>query len=64
MPTCGNIANWRGLAGDPAGAATAAEAMLTDMLRVLGPDHPRTLTARANLACWQALDYTGNAGTT
>ncbi|MFI2764332.1 tetratricopeptide repeat protein [Streptomyces echinatus] len=27
--------------------------MLADRLRVLGPDHPDTLTARANLALWR-----------
>ncbi len=26
--------------------------MLDDFLRVLGPEHPSTLTARANLAYW------------
>ncbi|MFE1877828.1 tetratricopeptide repeat protein, partial [Streptomyces sp. NPDC059496] len=25
----------------------------TDMVRVLGPDHPNTLTARSNLARWR-----------
>ncbi|MFE7216075.1 tetratricopeptide repeat protein [Streptomyces sp. NPDC001698] len=37
--------------------------MLDDMLRVLGPDHPRTLAARSNLAQWQgeAGDATGAA---
>jgi hypothetical protein len=35
-------------------AATAADRqLLDDCLRVLGPDHPATLTARANLAFWR-----------
>ncbi len=37
-------------AGDPAGAL---EQLLTDRLRVLGPDHPHTLTTRHNLARWR-----------
>ena len=44
---------WRGRAGDPAGAAAALQDLLTDQLRVLGPDHPHTLTARNNLATWR-----------
>ena len=31
----------------------AFEELLTDRLRVLGPDHPETLTTRANLARWR-----------
>ena len=33
----------------PTGAAIL-EQLLTGMLRVLGPDHPHTLTTRGNLA--------------
>jgi hypothetical protein len=33
-----------------AGALTEAEQLLTDRSRVLGPDHPDTLTTRHNLA--------------
>ncbi|MFV2099447.1 tetratricopeptide repeat protein, partial [Micromonospora sp. LOL_014] len=40
----------RGEAGDAAGAVTAFEQLLADQLRVLGPDHPGTLTTRHNLA--------------
>lgn len=44
------------LYGDQAGAA-AFEQLLTDQVRVLGPDHPDTLTTRGNLAYWrQQLD--------
>jgi hypothetical protein len=44
---------WRGRAGDQAGAAAALQDLLTDRLRVLGPDHPHTLTTRNNLATWR-----------
>jgi len=33
-----------------AGAAAATEELLPDCLRVLGPDHPDTLSVRSNLA--------------
>ncbi|MDG4763308.1 FxSxx-COOH system tetratricopeptide repeat protein [Solwaraspora sp. WMMD406] len=49
----GNLASWRGEAGDAAGAATASEQLLTDCLRNLGPDHPDTLATRSNLAYWR-----------
>lgn len=49
----GNLAQWRGHAGDAAGAAMAAEEVLADRLRVLGADHPETLATRYNLAHWQ-----------
>lgn len=48
-----NLADWRGEAGDPVGAADAFEELLTDRLRVLGPDHPDTLWTRHNLAHWR-----------
>ena len=35
------------------GHATAYEELLADQLRVLGPDHPDTLTTRNNLAYWR-----------
>ena len=35
-------------------AITAYEQLLTDELRVLGPDHPDTLTTRHHLARWRA----------
>jgi hypothetical protein len=50
----GNLARWRGEAGDPAGAAAAFENLLADYLRVLGPDHPDTGTIRHNLAQLQS----------
>jgi hypothetical protein len=53
LATRSNLARWRGQAGDPTGAATTTEQLLTDYLRVLGPDHPHTLTTRNNLAYWR-----------
>ncbi|MFF3057721.1 hypothetical protein [Streptomyces sp. NPDC057909] len=39
--------------GSVAGAASAHAELLNGRLHVLGPDHPRTLTTRHNLARWQ-----------
>ncbi|MEI7029299.1 tetratricopeptide repeat protein, partial [Streptomyces pratensis] len=47
-----NLAGWLGRAGDAAGAATALADLLSDMARVLGEDHPETLTTRNNFASW------------
>jgi hypothetical protein len=38
---------------DPAGAVAGFGDLLTDRIRVLGPDHPKTLTTRSNLARWR-----------
>jgi hypothetical protein len=51
------IALWSGSAGDVAGARDQYAALLSDRVRVLGPDHSDTLTTRHNLAHW-----TGEAG--
>ncbi|WP_206305562.1 hypothetical protein [Actinacidiphila soli] len=51
--TRNDIAQWRGKAGDAAGAATAFEQLLADELRVQGPDHPEILLARSQLAYWR-----------
>jgi hypothetical protein len=51
--TRGNLARGRGEAGDVAGAITEDEALLPDMVRVLGPDHRDTLKTRGNLAYWR-----------
>jgi hypothetical protein len=51
----------RGEAGDPAGAATAFGQLLSDRLRVLGPNHPDTLTTRHNLAHWRGQAATAQA---
>jgi hypothetical protein len=53
VTTRSNLAYWLGMAGDPAGAVAAFEELLADHLRVLGPDHPNTLTTRNNLAHWR-----------
>ncbi|MEU8004405.1 tetratricopeptide repeat protein [Catellatospora sp. NPDC049111] len=53
LVTRGNLAYWRGEAGDAAGAVAAYEQLLDDQLRVLGPDHPNTLATRNNLAGWR-----------
>ncbi|WP_420063573.1 tetratricopeptide repeat protein [Micromonospora chokoriensis] len=53
LATRGNLARWRGEAGDPASAATACADLLTDQVRVLGPDHPHTLTTRNRLIFWR-----------
>jgi tetratricopeptide repeat protein/NB-ARC domain-containing protein len=49
----GNLAQARGMAGDPAGAAAAFAELLADRTRVLGTDHRHTLICRGNLAYWQ-----------
>ena len=51
------LARWTGEAGDPVAARDQFAALLPVRERVLGPEHPRTLTTRANLAYW-----TGQAG--
>ena len=43
------------VSADSAGAVVGFEALLTDFLRVLGPDHPDTLRTRNNLAHWEEL---------
>jgi hypothetical protein len=45
-----NLAHWRGLAGDRAGAIDDYEKLLAERCRVLGPNHPSTLATRHNLA--------------
>ena len=43
---------WTGQCGDPAGALRLFQELLPDQVRVLGPDHPDTLTTRSNIANW------------
>nr|WTA71386.1 tetratricopeptide repeat protein [Micromonospora sp. NBC_00855] len=50
LTTRNEIASWRGQSGDPAGALAAFELLLPDYQRILGPDHPDTLTTYSNLA--------------
>lgn len=45
----GNLAQWTGEAGDPAGARDQLAALLPIQEKVLGAEHPDTLTIRANL---------------
>jgi hypothetical protein len=52
-----DLAHYSGKAGDKAGARDQFAALLSDETRILGPDHPETLTTRNNLALW-----TGEAG--
>ena len=52
-----NLARWTGEAGDAAAARDQFAALLPVRERVLGPEHPDTLSARGNLARW-----TGEAG--
>ncbi|WP_406101241.1 tetratricopeptide repeat protein [Streptomyces sp. NBC_01003] len=46
----GNLTHGQGQAGDAARAVDALKQLLNDRTRVLGPDHPDTLTARSQLA--------------
>lgn len=46
-------AHWRGRAGDPAGAATSLTYLLNQQIQILGPDHPRILATREELAYWE-----------
>ncbi|WP_369229435.1 tetratricopeptide repeat protein [Streptomyces sp. R21] len=50
-------------AGDPTGAAATQEQLLEACLRVLGPDHPATLTTLGFVAHWrdEAGDHSGAA---
>jgi hypothetical protein len=47
----------------PVESTTAFEQLLTERLRVLGPDHPHTLSTRGHFARWrgEAGDPTGAA---
>ena len=49
---CAGLARWTGEAGDAAGARDQHAALLPIHERVLGPEHPTTLTTRRNLAYW------------
>ena len=56
-----DIAHWTGESDDAGTARALFEALLPDQQRVLGPDHPDTLTTRANIARWSG--ESGDAGT-
>jgi hypothetical protein len=53
LATRGDVAHWRGHAGDPAGAVIAFEELLADYWRLLGPDERDTLSTRRHLAYWR-----------
>jgi hypothetical protein len=55
LSTRAAVANWRGVAGDRAGAVAAYQELLADRERALGPDHRDTVSARAAVAHWRAL---------
>lgn len=46
-------AHWRGRAGDAAGAITSLTYLLNQQIQILGPDHPRILATREELAHWE-----------
>jgi hypothetical protein len=48
----GRLGYWTGDAGDASPAHDQLAALLPVCEQVLGPAHPRTLTARGSLACW------------
>jgi hypothetical protein len=60
------VADWRGEAGDAAGAVAELQALLVSAVRVLGPDDSGVLIARQDLARWQgaAGDPAGAAAAT
>ncbi|MFD5426768.1 FxSxx-COOH system tetratricopeptide repeat protein [Streptomyces sp. NPDC127084] len=57
---------WRGVAGDPSGAASATSEAVAGLATALGPEHPDVLAARNSLAYWQgaAGDPRGAAAAT
>ena len=53
-------ARWTGEAGDAVAARDQYAALLPIRERVLGPEHPETLTTRQNLAHWTEQAELGN----
>ena len=51
----GNLACWRGYAGDISGATSAFEQLLIDRQRIFGRDHPQTATTYRILEYWRGL---------
>ena len=54
LTTRSELAHWLGEAGRVAEATTAYAALLGDLQRILGPDHPDTLATRNGLAACRA----------
>ncbi|MFE7095201.1 hypothetical protein [Streptomyces erythrochromogenes] len=54
LATRGNLAYWRGVAGDAVGAAEAFEELLEVHIQQLGPHHPDTVITRQYVDCWRA----------
>ena len=48
-----NIAMWRGQAGDPVAAIAGLVEVLADRERLLGPEHPETMSTRADIGRWR-----------
>jgi hypothetical protein len=65
LATRTHLAYWRGMAGDPAGAAATLKELFADQERALGPDHPKTFTTWNHLAYWRGMagDPAGAAAT-
>lgn len=63
LATRGNLAQWRGRAGDPAGAREMFDELVPLFKGVLGAKHPYTLITRSNRADWrgEAGDAAGAA---
>ncbi|MFI7154415.1 hypothetical protein ACIBO2_56690 [Nonomuraea sp. NPDC050022] len=54
MITRNNLAHWRGMTGDPAGAAADLEELLIEFHQVLGSDHSSIVITRKNLVYWRS----------
>jgi hypothetical protein len=57
-----NLARFLGEAGRPAEAVTELRALLGDLERMLGADHPHTLATRQSLAFW-LIEFGGSPET-
>ncbi|MFF3412684.1 tetratricopeptide repeat protein [Streptomyces sp. NPDC002742] len=57
---------WRGVAGDPVGAASATRKVVAGLESAFGSDHPDVLAARGSLAYWRGVagDQRGAAAAT
>lgn len=57
-----SLVHWTGLAGEPARARDLCAALLPDLRRILGPDHPDTLKTRQSLAYWTEVSKRTSPG--